>query len=35
LDDIAIVMINGQTAKLDSLLSDGDRVGLFPVVSGG
>jgi sulfur-carrier protein len=34
-DDVAIVMINGQSASLDSALSDGDRVGLFPVVSGG
>ena len=34
-EDVAIVMINGQNAKLDSPLSDSDRVGLFPVVSGG
>lgn len=34
-DDVAIVMINGQSASLDSELSDGDRLGLFPVVSGG
>jgi molybdopterin converting factor small subunit len=34
-EDVAIVMVNGQNAKLDSLLSDSDRVGLFPVVSGG
>ncbi len=33
--DVAIVMINGHGASLDSLLSDSDRVGLFPVVSGG
>jgi molybdopterin converting factor small subunit len=34
-EDVAIVMVNGQTATLDSPLSDNDRVGLFPVVSGG
>ena len=33
--DVAIVMINGRGASLDSPLDDGDRVGLFPVVSGG
>ena len=34
-EDVAIVMINGQSATLDSPLGDNDRVGLFPVVSGG
>ena len=34
-EDVAIVMINGQSAELDSPLSDNDRVGLFPVVAGG
>ncbi len=34
-DDVAIVMINGRSAGLDSPLSDNDRVGLFPVVAGG
>ncbi len=34
-EDVAIVMINGQLAELDSLLSDNDRLGLFPAVSGG
>ncbi len=33
--DVAIVMINGHGAELDSLLSDHDRLGLFPAVSGG
>ena len=34
-DDVAVGMINGQSASLDSALSEGDRVGLFSVVSGG
>jgi molybdopterin converting factor small subunit len=34
-DDVRIVLVNGRTAELDSPLSDGDRVGLFPAISGG
>ncbi len=33
--DVRIVLVNGRTAELDSPLSDGDRVGLFPAISGG
>lgn len=33
--DIHIVMRNGSHAKLDSVLEDGDRIGLFPPVGGG
>jgi molybdopterin converting factor small subunit len=33
--DVSIVMINGRSAELDSPLSDGDRLGLFPAISGG
>jgi molybdopterin converting factor small subunit len=35
MEDVAIVMINGRTASLDSPLADSDRLGLFPAVSGG
>jgi molybdopterin converting factor small subunit len=34
-EDVAVVMINHAAAKLDSPLTDGDRLGLFPAVSGG
>ncbi len=33
--EVHIIMINGQHGTLDSELSDGDRVGLFPPVGGG
>jgi molybdopterin converting factor small subunit len=33
--DVHIVMINGVHGTLDSELSDGDRLGLFPPVGGG
>jgi molybdopterin converting factor small subunit len=33
--EVQIVMINGHGARLDSQLGDGDRLGLFPAVSGG
>jgi molybdopterin converting factor small subunit len=34
-EDVAVVMINHGRGALDSPLTDGDRVGLFPAVSGG
>jgi molybdopterin converting factor small subunit len=34
-EDVAIAMINGHAASLDSPLTDSDRLGLFPAVSGG
>jgi molybdopterin synthase sulfur carrier subunit len=33
--DVAVVMINHERGTLDSLLNDGDRLGLFPAVAGG
>lgn len=33
--EIHIIMVNGAHATMDSRLSDGDRVGLFPPVGGG
>lgn len=34
-EDVSIIMVNGHGAALDSFLGDGDRLGLFPAVSGG
>ena len=34
-EDVAVVMIDHHSATLDSPLADGDRLGLFPAVSGG
>ncbi len=33
--DVAVIMINHGRGTLDSALSDGDRLGLFPAVAGG
>jgi molybdopterin converting factor small subunit len=33
--EIHLVMINGSHGTLDSPLSDGDRLGLFPPIGGG
>jgi sulfur carrier protein ThiS len=33
--DVYIVLVNGERARLDSPLADGDRLGLFPAISGG
>lgn len=35
LGEIAIIMVNGMHADLDTALADGDRVALFPAVGGG
>ncbi len=32
---VKVIMVNGRAATLESELSDGDRVGLFPAVGGG
>lgn len=32
---IGVVVINGRAGSLDSSLDEGDRVAIFPVVSGG
>ncbi|TIH18409.1 MoaD/ThiS family protein [Marinifilum sp. JC120] len=34
-DEVKIIFINGVSSKFDAVLSDGDRVGLFPAVGGG
>lgn len=34
-DQIKIIFVNGVHAKLDTVLKEGDRVGLFPLVAGG
>jgi sulfur-carrier protein len=33
--DYYVVMINGYGAELDSIVTDGDRLVLFPAISGG
>ncbi|MEG6584740.1 MoaD/ThiS family protein [Dendrosporobacter sp. 1207_IL3150] len=33
--DVHLLMVNGASAELDRILSEGDRVGLFPPVGGG
>ena len=33
--EVHIVMINGVISQLESILHDGDRLGLFPAVGGG
>lgn len=33
--DVHIVMINGKHGSLDSVVVDGDRLGIFPPVGGG
>lgn len=34
-DDVKIMFINGKHEALDSVLEEGDRLGLFPAVGGG
>ena len=34
-NDVKIVFINGILSNIESTLSDGDRVGIFPAVGGG
>lgn len=33
--EVKIIMLNGVAAAQESLIKDGDRVGLFPAVGGG
>ena len=33
--DIQIILVNGRRADLDTVLTNGDRLGLFPAVGGG
>lgn len=35
LTEVHIIMINGVMSKLESVLHEGDRLGLFPAVGGG
>jgi molybdopterin converting factor small subunit len=34
-EDVYIVIINGARADLEAPLAEGDRLGLFPAISGG
>jgi molybdopterin converting factor small subunit len=34
-EDVYIIMLNSARVDLDAPLTDGDRLGLFPAVSGG
>ena len=34
-DEAQIIVVNGIEAKADHILKDGDRLGIFPAVSGG
>ncbi len=34
-DHIKLIFVNGRHNKIDTVLSEGDRVGLFPPVGGG
>ncbi|HDN81055.1 MAG: MoaD/ThiS family protein [Chloroflexi bacterium] len=34
-DSVKVVFVNGKHSDFDQLLSDGDRVGVFPPVAGG
>ncbi len=34
-DSVKLIFINGVHAKIDTILKDGDRLGLFPPVGGG
>ena len=33
--EVKVIFINGKHSSLDTILSDGDRVGIFPAVGGG
>jgi sulfur carrier protein ThiS len=34
-DEVAVVFVNGVHAPRETVLADGDRVGLFPAIGGG
>lgn len=34
-DQIRLIFLNGMTCSLDTILQNGDRVGIFPPVGGG
>ncbi len=33
--EVKVVFVNGRHSPLNTLLSDGDRIGIFPAVGGG
>lgn len=35
IDEVKIVFINGRSSEFNAVLSNGDRVGVFPAVGGG
>lgn len=35
LDQVKLIFINGVQGKLDHILKEGDRLGVFPAVAGG
>lgn len=34
-DEVKIIFVNGVSSELETVLSDGDRLGVFPAVGGG
>ncbi len=34
-DEVAVIFVNGRGASPETVLSEGDRLGLFPAVGGG
>ncbi len=34
-DEVAVIFVNGRGVAVDTVLSEGDRLGLFPAVGGG
>lgn len=35
MDEVKIILVNGRSKEIDYVLSDGDRLALFPPVAGG
>ena len=34
-EEVKIIFVNGRSSEFDTVLVDGDRVGIFPAVGGG
>lgn len=34
-DDIKLIFVNSKNSSMDTVLADGDQVGIFPAVGGG
>lgn len=34
-EEIKLIFLNGVHARMDSMVNDGDRIGLFPPIGGG